>query len=90
MQLEVIWEAVADDLKSLGVGVYEMNYQDSRTLNSKLRVVNYPQFLIIINGKIVKYNYNEFSAQKIRKFVASVLPKDLIKAVSIVMLLTPY
>ena len=90
MQLEVIWEAVADDLKSLGVGVYEMNYQDSRTLNSKLGVVNYPQFLIIINEKIVKYNYNEFSAQKIRKFVASVLPKDLIKAVSIVMLLTPY
>ena len=81
MQLEAIWETAASDLKALGVGVYEMNYQFSRNLNRELNVNYYPQFIAVIAGKIVKYSADEFSRDSLRTFVRSVLPRKLVKQV---------
>lgn len=83
MQLELIWESTASDLKSFGVGVYELNYQYSRKLNSKLNVNHYPQFIAIVKGKIFKYSRNEFSKENLRTFVRNVLPKRIIRQVCI-------
>ena len=81
MQLELIWESSAAALKSLGVGVYELNYQYSRSLNSKLSVNYYPQFIAIADGKTWKYSADEFSEENLRKFVRNILPNRLVKQV---------
>ena len=83
MQLEVIWESAASDLKSFGVGVYELNFQYSRRLNSKLNVNHYPQFIAIVNRKIFKYSGNEFSKENLRTFVRNVLPRRIVRQVCI-------
>ena len=81
MQLEVIWESTVNDLKSLGVGAYELNFQYSRKLNSKLNVNHYPQFLAVTNGRIFKYTADEFSNENLRAFIHRTLPRRIVKLV---------
>ena len=81
MQLEVIWESTVNNLKSLGVGAYELNYQYSRNLNSKLNVNHYPEFLAVTYGRIFKYSANEFSKENLRAFVHRTLPRRIVKQV---------
>ena len=81
MQLELIWESVANDMTSLGIGFYELNYQYSRTLNSRLGVRYYPQFLAVFEGKVLKYNMEEYSKESFRLFVWKLIPQGLVKQV---------
>ncbi|XP_065061402.1 dnaJ homolog subfamily C member 16-like [Rhopilema esculentum] len=79
MQLELIWESVANDMTSLGIGFYELNYQYSRTLNSRLGVRYYPQFLAVFEGKVLEYNMEEYSKESFRLFVWKLIPQGLVK-----------
>lgn len=76
-----MWEKLAENMDSIGVDAYELNYDRNPHLAYDLGSQSYPQFFAVVNGRSVRYKGGEISERLIRDFISSVLPHSLVDRV---------
>jgi len=82
LKLQPLWEKLHDTLESIGIGVYELNYDANPILAREIGVNTYPLFFGVIAGRLVRYKSNKISERYLREFLQTLLPHDLITHIS--------
>ena len=55
-RLQPLWDSAAEYLKSIGVGIYQAHFdQDYRRLAHELGVSQYPSFVGVFSGRVVRF-----------------------------------
>ncbi|XP_057305908.1 dnaJ homolog subfamily C member 16-like isoform X1 [Hydractinia symbiolongicarpus] len=78
LRLQPMWEKLAENMDSVGIGAYELNYDRNPHLAYDLGSQSYPQFFAVVNGRSVRYKGGEISERLIRDFISSLLPHSLV------------
>lgn len=82
MQMEAMWERIVADLQEVGLGMGTVHAQLDPGLARKLKISTVPSILAVVSGRITWYDEGAVSVQKLRDFVRSVFPSDLITPIT--------
>lgn len=82
LKIQDMWDQLAENFQNIGIGIYEIYYNQNRRLVHEIGANSYPQFIAVVAKRTIKYK-GDISERSIRDFMSTILPHHLITPVSI-------